>query len=165
MQKTATSGQFGHFAIEPRRRANSEIKLLRLELIPRGKSPCEEIGFEWSPAQPTENLSPEKAAGALQVEVWASQSQVRQRYKKLQMRYPPEQFPDRHVEWRPSAELLGSPVARLNWFWQSGLIPLFSTSAAPEQNSLWNIESVEQLLEPSLVLGRLAHLFSLHPKV
>lgn len=110
--------------LEPRRRASVDIKLLRLELIPRGKTPCETISHEWSSAQPTENLSPEMAAASLKVDVWAAQSVVRDRYRKLQKRYPPEQFSDKHLHLRPAFELLSEPVVRLNWYWQSGLIPL-----------------------------------------
>jgi len=95
-----------------------------LELIPRGKTPCETISHEWSPAQPTENLSPELAAASLKVDVWSPQSTVRARYRKLQLRYPPEQFTEMHLHLRPAYELLSEPVARLNWYWQSGLIPL-----------------------------------------
>lgn len=108
----------------PRRSATSDIKLLRLSLIPKVNSICEEISHEWTHAQPAETLSPAKAAVALGVEVWASQSVVKKRYKTLQLRYPPDQFVDQHIEWRPSAELLGTPKVRLNWYWQSGFVPL-----------------------------------------
>lgn len=64
--------------LEPRRKAAVDIKLLRLELFPRGRTPCEEISHEWSPAQPTENLSPEAAAALLRIEIWAPQSVVRE---------------------------------------------------------------------------------------
>jgi hypothetical protein len=115
--------------IEPRRRASVDIKLLRLELIPRGKTPCETISHEWSSAQPTENLSPEMAASSLKVDIWAAQSVVRERYRKLQKRYPPEQFSDMHLHLRPAFELLSEPVLRLNWYWQSGIIPLIGEPA------------------------------------
>lgn len=116
-------------SLEPRRRASVDIKLLRLELVPRGKTPCETISHEWSPAQPTENLSPELAASTLKVDVWSTQSIVRGRYRKLQLRYPPEQFTEMHLHLRPAFELLSEPVARLNWYWQSGLIPLVGERA------------------------------------
>lgn len=108
----------------PRRSATSDIKLLRLALMPRANSICEEISHEWTHAQPAETLSPAKAAAALGVEVWAPQSVIKKRYKTLQLRYPPDQFVEQHVEWRPSAELLGNPKVRLNWYWQSGFVPL-----------------------------------------
>jgi hypothetical protein len=128
-------------SIEPRRRAAVEIKLLRLELLPRGRTPCETISHVWSPAQPTENLTPDAAADALKVEVWAPQSTVKERYRKLQMRYPPEQFPERHTILRPAAELLSDPVVRLNWYWQSGLIPVMRSQLSPQQSPLWNLET------------------------
>lgn len=132
--------------IEPRRRAAVDIKLLRLELIPRGRTPCERISHEWSPAQPTENLTPDAAAAELKVEVWAPQSMVKERYRKLQLRYPPEQFPAKHTSLRPAFELLSDPVVRLNWFWQSGLIPLMlSTSNADNEQSLNNSTSLQPL--------------------
>lgn len=142
--------------VEPRRRAASEIKLLRLELLPRGKTPCDGIGFEWSAAQPTENLSPAKAGASLNVEIWALSSDIRKRYRTLQQRYPPEQFMERHVDWRPSAELLGNPTARLNWYWQSGLIPTFESQLAPERAPLWNRTSVEPALDALTILERLS---------
>ncbi|MCA2960794.1 MAG: hypothetical protein IOD12_11110 [Silvanigrellales bacterium] len=143
-------------APRPRRRAASEIKLLRLELLPRGVSPCEMIGMEWSAAQPTESLSPAKAAASLGVHEWALPSQVKKRYRTLQLRYPPEQFLERHVEWRPSAELLSSPRARLNWYWQSGLIPEFQADLAQSQSPLWNVDSIEPPLTSLEALRRLS---------
>lgn len=113
----------------PRNKASTEIKLLRLELLPSGRSPCEEIGSDWSPAQPSENLSPEKASELLGCSIWSLKSEVKKRYKTLQMRFPPDQFIDRHSDWRPAAELLGTPRKRLNWFWQSGLIPVYSENS------------------------------------
>jgi hypothetical protein len=124
--------------IEPRRRAAVDIKLLRLELVPRGRTPCETISHLWSPAQPTENLTPDAAAEALKVEVWAPQSVVKERYKKLQMRYPPEQFPDKHSFLRPASELLSDPVLRLNWYWQSALIPVMWSEKAARECPIWN---------------------------
>lgn len=121
--------------LEPRRRASVDIKLLRLELVPRGKTPCETISHEWSPAQPTENLSPQLAAASLKVDIWSAQSTVRERYRKLQLRYPPEQFTEMHLHLRPSFELLSEPVARLNWFWQSGLIPLMGEASTNTDSS------------------------------
>lgn len=125
-------------SIEPRRRAAVDIKLLRLELLPRGRTPCETISHEWSPAQPTENLSPDAAAEALKVDVWATQSVARERYRKLQMRYPPEQFSEKHTVLRPDAELLSEPVVRLNWYWQSGLIPVMWSESSEQDSPLWN---------------------------
>jgi len=145
-----------HHALQPRRRASSDIKLLRLELITKGQSPAEYIGVDWSPAQPTENLSPDKAALALGVEVWAPQSVVKNRYRMLQFRYPPEQFSQRHLDWRPASELLSSPRARLNWYWQSGLIPnpWSATSHAP--NSLWDADSAEPPITAALAMKRVS---------
>lgn len=141
--------------IVPRRRAASEIKLLRLELIPKGKTPCEEIGSEWSSAQPAENLSPSKAALSLGIEVWAPQSVVKKRYKTLQLRYPPDQFVEKHIEWRPSAELLGNPRSRLNWFWQSGFVPLPESHLTFKNGSLWDKENAELAIDSRLSLQRL----------
>lgn len=141
-------------ALEPRNRASSDIKLLRLELIPKGKSPAECIGVDWSPAQPTENLSPDKAAAALGVEVWAPQSAVKKRYRMLQLRYPPEQFAQRHLDWRPASELLSSPRARLNWYWQSALIPNPWSAAPSTKESLWDEKSVEPAISATLAMER-----------
>jgi hypothetical protein len=106
-----------------RRFALVDIKLLRLSLVQKEESPCLGLSVEWIPAQPSENLSPFVAAQHLGVHPWSLVSTVKQRYRKLQLRYPPEQFSDRHTDWRPSAELLSAPLARLNWYWQSGLVP------------------------------------------
>lgn len=106
-----------------RRFALVDIKLLRLSLVQKEESHCLGLSIEWTPAQPSENLSPFVAARHLGVHPWALASEVRRRYRKLQLRYPPEQFSDRHIDWRPSAELLSDPVSRLNWYWQSGLVP------------------------------------------
>lgn len=106
-----------------RRKANAEIKLLRLGLLARPNSPCEEIDDTWTHAQPEENLSPEKAGLALSLDSKVPQSVVKKRYRTLQLRYPADQFMEKHIEWGPSAELLGNPKMRLNWYWQSGLIP------------------------------------------
>ncbi len=142
--------------LPPRRRASSEIKLLRLELVSHGHSPCEGIGVEWNAAQPTENLSPESAAAALGVEIWAPQSVVKQRYRTLQFRYPPEQFSERHLEWRPAADLLGSPRARLNWYWQSGLIPNPVSAAKPSESTIWDEESAEPAIDADVAVQRFA---------
>lgn len=139
----------------PRRRAASEIKLLRLELIPKGKSPCEEIGNEWSSAQPAENLSPSKAALSLGIEIWAAPSTVKKRYKTLQLRYPPDQFVDKHIEWRPSADLLGNPRSRLNWFWQSGFVPLPESTKNYAEGSMWDKENAEPILDSAFALKRI----------
>ncbi|NBX18992.1 MAG: hypothetical protein EBR09_16715 [Proteobacteria bacterium] len=144
-------------SIEPRRRAAVDIKLLRLELLPRGKTPCETISHEWSPAQPTENLSPDAAADALKVEVWAPQSVVKERYRKLQMRYPPEQFPEKHTLLRPAAELLSDPVLRLNWYWQSGLIPVMWSDRTASESPLWNSETCKGSVTPDSAFLSLYH--------
>lgn len=146
----------------PRRCATSDIKLLRLDLFPRGDSVCDDIGCEWSPAQPTENLSPARAAEVLKLEEWALPSQVRKRFRLLQLRYPPEQFPLQHVEWHPSAELLGNPRARLNWYWQSGLIPVVWSEAPVTSGSLWDAEAVESPMDPLLAFARLERYFTTH---
>lgn len=143
-------------SLEPRRRAAVDIKLLRLELIPRGRTPCETIAHEWSPAQPTENLTPDAAAQALKVEVWAPQSIVKERYRKLQLRYPPEQFPERHTNLRPASELLSDPVIRLNWYWQSGLIPVMWSEASAEESPLWNRDTCAGPVTPESALASLS---------
>lgn len=107
----------------PRRYALVDIKLLRLGLIGEDFRMILGLSVNWEPAQPSENLSPMLAAEHLKSRSWERASVVRARYRKLQLRFPPEQFPDRHVHWRPAAELLGSPLRRLAWYWQSGLIP------------------------------------------
>ncbi|MEY4065380.1 MAG: hypothetical protein RIR26_1588 [Pseudomonadota bacterium] len=145
--------------IEPRRRAAVDIKLLRLELVPRGRTPCESISHFWSPAQPTENLTPDAAAQALKVEVWAPQSVVKERYKKLQMRYPPEQFPEKHTILRPAAELLSDPVLRLNWYWQSALIPVMWSEKPATESPLWNHESFGSPVTPQSALASLSQSF------
>jgi hypothetical protein len=142
----------------PRRCAASEIKLLRLDLFSHGKSISEDIGCEWTHAQPAENLSPARAAHALGVEIWAPKSVVTKRYKTLQMRYPPEQFMDKHVDWRPAFDLLSNPRRRLNWFWQSGFLPLPESHTLESQNQIWNESSMESPLSPSIVLQRLSEL-------
>ena len=145
--------------LEPRRKAAVDIKLLRLELFPRGRTPCEEISHEWSPAQPTENLSPEAAAALLRIEIWAPQSVVRERYRKLQMRYPPEQFPERHTQLRPAFELLSEPVVRLNWYWQSGLIPIMTSAAAKAECPLWNQEMNQEPFDAQKALSGIINSF------
>jgi hypothetical protein len=144
------------FTPKARLRAASEIKLLRLELLPRGLSPSEQIGFEWSPAQPTESLSPAAAAQSLGLEEFDVPSVVKKRYRTLQMRYPPEQFSTKHLDWRPSSELLSHARARLNWFWQSGLVPEAYSDRSPEESPLWNRKSCEGPLTPDTVLLRWA---------
>lgn len=139
----------------PRRRAASEIKLLRLELIPKGKTPCEEIGSEWSSAQPAENLSPSKAATSLGLEIWSPQSVVKKRYKTLQLRYPPDQFGEKHIEWRPSAELIGNPRSRLNWFWQSGFVPLPESTNEFKEGSIWDKNNAEPMIQSVIALKRI----------
>jgi hypothetical protein len=106
-----------------RRFAVVDIKLLRLGLVSRENGPIEGISVEWVQAQPTENLSPFSAAQALGVKPWSLPSIVESRYRKLTLRFPPEQCAMQHMEWRPAADLLGSAVNRLNWYWQSGKIP------------------------------------------
>ncbi|MES2615247.1 MAG: hypothetical protein V4591_07525 [Bdellovibrionota bacterium] len=117
----------------PRRCAASEIKLLRLDLFANSKSACEDIGCEWNHAQPAETLSPARAAALLEVEIWARQSVVKKRYKTLQLRYPPEQFSHKHTDLRPAYELLSNPRRRLNWFWQSGFVPLAEIAMTPRE--------------------------------
>lgn len=141
--------------IVPRRCAASEIKLLRLDLFSHSKSIYEDIANEWNHAQPAETLSPAKAASLLGVEIWAPQSVVKKRYKVLQLRYPPEQFAEKHVDWRPSFELLSHPRKRLNWFWQSGFVPLAVSEKEFTQDSIWDKENVEEALTPQIVLKRL----------
>lgn len=106
-----------------RRKAHAEIKLLRLSLIAKPNSPCEEIDDQWVHAQPALHLSPEKAAASLGVQIWDPVSIIKKRYQTLQRRYPSDQFMDKHIEWGPAAELLSHTKERLNWYWQSGLIP------------------------------------------
>jgi hypothetical protein len=142
----------------PRRRASSDIKLLRLELYPKGVSPSDGIGVEWSPAQPTESLSPSAAARALGIEEWAPVSVVKARFRTLQLRYPPEQYSSKHLEWRPSSELLSNSRARLNWYWQSGLIPQFFTNETPERSPLWNTSTIEPPMNPTVLFSLLCEL-------
>ena len=139
----------------PRRCAASEIKLLRLDLFSHSKSTCEDIGREWTHAQPAENLSPARAASFLGVDIWAPQSVVKKRYKTLQLRYPPEQFIDKHIDWRPSFELLSIPRKRLNWFWQSGFVPLADSQQNYVEGSIWDKENVEPVMTSREVLRRL----------
>lgn len=146
--------------LEPRRRASVDIKLLRLELVPRGRTPCEHISHEWSSAQPTENLSPEAAAAQLKIEVWAPQSVVKDRYRKLQMRYPPEQFPVQHTQMRPAFEMLSEPVVRLNWYWQSGLIPLMTSKVMRDAHCLWNEDVSQQFITATQALSEVVDSFS-----
>lgn len=141
----------------PRRCAASEIKLLRLDLFSHSKSMCEDIGCEWNHAQPAENLSPNKAAQLLGVEIWAPQSIVKKRYKTLQLRYPPEQFQEKHIDWRPSCELLSHPRKRLNWFWQSGFVLLAESHFDYMEGSLWDKENAEPALTAKEVLRRLCY--------
>lgn len=106
-----------------RRFAVADIKLLRLSLLADSSSFFEGIGSQWVGAQPSENLSPGGAAETLKCLSWSRTSSVKERYRKLLLRYPPEQFSAQHMDWRPAEELLGSALNRLNWYWQSGLIP------------------------------------------
>ena len=135
--------------------AASEIKLLRLDLFSHSKSTSEDIGQDWNHAQPAENLSPEKAALFLDVEMWAPKSLVEKRYKTLQRRYPPEQFDSKHLDWRPSFELLSIPRRRLNWFWQSGFIPMPFSEKKQEEGSLWDRENAEPMMTAKGALRRL----------
>lgn len=143
--------------IVPRRCAASEIKLLRLDLFSHSKSFCEDIGHEWTHAQPAENLSPAKAAAFLGVEIWAPQSVIKKRYKTLQLRYPPEQFAEKHLDWRPSFDLLSNPRKRLNWFWQSGFVPFAESSKEKTAESIWDKENAEPAMTPQEVLKRLSN--------
>lgn len=142
-----------------RRRVSAEIKLLRLSLVPGPKSFCEEIGDDWIHAQPEENLSPAKAAAYLGIEEWAPSSAVAKKYETLQRRYPPEQFPNRHVDWRPAADLLSNPKLRLNWFWQSGLIPNPNSKEPHSALKIWDENSVEKPLTPIEILKRMQECF------
>ena len=141
--------------LAPRRRASSEIKLLRLDLYAESFSPCEGIGIEWNPEQPAENLSPQKAAEHLGIEEWTPASLVQKRFRVLQLRYPPEQFQEKHLDWLPSAELLGNPVMHLNWYWKSGLIPNFHSEKPSSSDSLWDSSSIDQPIDPLIVINRL----------
>ena len=141
----------------PRRCAASEIKLLRLDLVAHSKSTSEDIGRDWNHAQPAENLSPIVAAQHLGVETWAPQSIVKKRYKTLQLRYPPEQFDFKHLDWRPSFELLNRSRNRLNWFWKSGLIPLAQSLQEKTECSLWDTESAEPATTCQIALRRLCY--------
>ena len=140
--------------LKPRRRSQSEIKLLRLDLKTRGDSPTDFIGFEWSSAQPMESLSPLKASEYLKVEQWAPRSLILKRYRKLQLRFPPEQFTELHINCRPSTELLGEPEMRLNWYWQSGRIPFFYTDI-DDKSQVWNKHTVEPEVSPDFALKQL----------
>lgn len=102
---------------------NVDIKLLRLPLQPSSDSPFEDIDWQWSPAQPTQILSPQKAAEDLGLNEWDKTTLVKKRYRTLQLRYPPEQFPQKHAKYRPAFELLSNATTHLNWYWQSALIP------------------------------------------
>jgi hypothetical protein len=144
-------------SVVPRRCAASEIKLLRLELYAHANSTCEDIGREWNHAQPAENLSPFKAAESLGIELWSPASVVKNRYKVLQRRYPPEQFAFKHLDWRPSFELLSVPRKRLNWYWQSGFVPLAESDAEFKGESIWDKHSVEPSLDSAEVLRRLCY--------
>ncbi len=140
-----------------RRCAASEIKLLRLDIFSHSKSTCEDIGCEWNHAQPAETLSPARAAEFLGIEIWSPQSVVKKRYKILQLRYPPEQFGDKHLDWRPSFELLSNSRRRLNWFWQSGFVPLAESHLNASENSIWDKENAEPAMTVKEVLRRLAY--------
>jgi hypothetical protein len=107
----------------PRDKPASEIKLLRVELMPKGISPVEEVCSDWSPAQPTESLDPTTASLKLKLTPQAMASEVELRYRKIQERFPPQVHSEMHFELRPCYELLSNPTARLNWYWSSGLIP------------------------------------------
>ncbi len=80
---------------------------------------------------------------------------VKKRYRTLQLRYPPEQFIDKHIEWRPSFELLSIPRKRLNWFWQSGFVPLASSEQKYVEGSIWDKENAEPAITSREVLRRL----------
>jgi len=130
--------------LEPRRIPSADIKLLRLSLFAEPSTLCDTIGESWTSAQPTENLSPEKAAQILGVHHWDLCTFIQKRFRKLQLRYPPEAFPEKHVLFRPAAELLSSATKRLNWYWQSGLIPLPATSHEEDENhATWNKNRIE----------------------
>lgn len=130
-------------SIIPRRRAAADIRLLRLELFPKGFSPVDDIGIDWSPVQPAESQSPQLAAKQLGVETWAPTSVVKARYRTLQLRYPADQFPEKHMLWRPAFELLSNAKKRLNWYWQSGLDCDFESNTPSRQDTMWDCTSVE----------------------
>jgi hypothetical protein len=117
--------QMGESGIAKLRFAIADIKLLRVSLVAEGVSVTDGLGAEWIGAQPNQNLSPANAARALIVASWSLPSRVKERYRKLLLRFPPEQFPQKHMDWRPAEELLGTPIHRLNWYWQSGHVPGF----------------------------------------
>jgi hypothetical protein len=113
----------GAFFQEPRTKPASEIKLLRVEITPKANAPFELLGHDWSPAQPSDSLTPMDASVALGVPLWDLESRFQKRYHVLQKRFPPQVFDEMHWKLRPSAELLSDVNLRLNWFWSSGLIP------------------------------------------
>lgn len=135
-----------------RRKAAADIRLLRLELLPKGFSAIDDIGQDWSPVQPAESLSPALAARQLGVETWAPTSVVKARYRTLQLRYPADQFPEKHLLWRPAFELLSNARRRLNWYWQSGLICDFQSQLTRSADTLWDSASVELAPTPRSVL-------------
>lgn len=135
-----------------KRKKSPPIQLLRLELRAPPDSLCEWIGFVWSPAQPTESLSPRRAAEILGVEEWAQSSEVKKRYRKLQLRFPPDQFPEKHMQLRPAYELLADPTARLDWYWKSGSTPEYSASSEAREDLLWDADSVKERPTVSKIL-------------
>lgn len=140
-------------SVIPRRRAAADIRLLRLELFPKGFSPVDDIGIDWSPVQPAESLSPKLAASQLGVETWAPTAVVKARYRTLQLRYPADQFSEKHMLWRPAFELLSNAKKRLNWYWQSGLDCDFDSSLPAKDDAIWDSSSVESAPTAQSVLN------------
>jgi hypothetical protein len=66
----------------------------------------------------------------------------------------------KHIEWRPSVELLGNPRARLNWFWQSGFVPIPESEQAFSEGSLWDRENAEPFLDCRFILCRFQKMYS-----
>ena len=123
------------FFQEPREKPASEIKLLRVELLPKANSPFLWLGHEWSPAQPSDSLNPENAARKLKIPLWGKPSEANKKYEILQKRFPPQLYDELHSDLRPSCELLANPSARLNWFWSSGLIPPYFKMKSRESDA------------------------------
>lgn len=110
--------------VKQRRFPGTEIRLLRQELESKGNVFFVGLDPDWQPAQPRQELDPDNASRFLKVNLWDRSSQIKQRYFDISQRFPPEQYPQKHVQLRPSYELLYNGIQRLNWFWKSGLISL-----------------------------------------
>jgi hypothetical protein len=101
----------------------AEVKLLRLDILPETDSFSCCVSCVWLPAQPGEDLSPEKASEEIKMSPWAGSLALTQMLNKLYLRFPPEQFPLKYVKILPAFKLLNNAMARTNWFWKSGFIP------------------------------------------